>query len=97
MWTIKPHGIPAQIDINHQEEAAQGVRWLSLHMSGSILPLELTVSQSWFRVFWQSQVRQVSQRLAWGSVTRPALWCGYFGLRPTLGAVSPGGIEPFCP
>ncbi|KAK3946710.1 amidase signature domain-containing protein [Pseudoneurospora amorphoporcata] len=32
----------------------------------------------------------------WGSVTRPALWCGCFGLRPTLGAVSGEGIKPFC-
>ena len=33
---------------------------------------------------------------AWGSVTRPALWCGCFGLRPTMGAVSEKGIEPLC-
>ncbi|KAK3392427.1 amidase signature domain-containing protein [Sordaria brevicollis] len=32
----------------------------------------------------------------WASVTRPALWCGCFGLRPTMGAVSGEGIEPFC-
>ncbi|KAK4228636.1 amidase signature domain-containing protein [Podospora fimiseda] len=32
----------------------------------------------------------------WGSVTRPALWCGVFGLRPTFGAVPSSGIEPFC-
>ncbi|KAK0631095.1 amidase signature domain-containing protein [Bombardia bombarda] len=32
----------------------------------------------------------------WGSVTRPALWCGCFGLRPSIGAVSPNGIEPLC-
>jgi len=24
------------------------------------------------------------------------MWCGLFALRPTLGAVSPKGIEPFC-
>ena len=51
MWTIKPHGIPVQIDISHQEEAAQGVRWLSRHMSGSTLQLELTVSYCCFSVF----------------------------------------------
>lgn len=33
---------------------------------------------------------------AWGSVTRPALWCGCFGLRPTQGAVCGDGIDPFC-
>lgn len=33
---------------------------------------------------------------AWGSVTRPAQWCGVFGLRPSLGTVSTTGIEPFC-
>ncbi|KAM4057223.1 amidase [Hirsutella rhossiliensis] len=32
----------------------------------------------------------------WGSVTRPAHWCGCFGLRPTLGALSPQGIVPYC-
>ncbi|KAK4197147.1 amidase signature domain-containing protein [Triangularia verruculosa] len=32
----------------------------------------------------------------WGSVTRPALWCGLFGLRPSFGAVPSSGIEPFC-
>ncbi|KAK3328636.1 amidase signature domain-containing protein [Cercophora scortea] len=32
----------------------------------------------------------------WGSVTRPALWCGCFGLRPSIGAVSPVGVEPYC-
>ncbi|CCC14296.1 unnamed protein product [Sordaria macrospora k-hell] len=32
----------------------------------------------------------------WGSVTRPALWCGCFGLRPTQGAVCGDGIDPFC-
>ncbi|TVY83904.1 Amidase [Lachnellula suecica] len=32
----------------------------------------------------------------WGSVTRPALWCGCYGLRPTFGAVSAHGIEPCC-
>jgi len=32
----------------------------------------------------------------WASVTRPALWCGLFALRPTLGTVSTKGIEPFC-
>ncbi|KAJ4251076.1 hypothetical protein NW762_011727 [Fusarium torreyae] len=31
----------------------------------------------------------------WGSVTRPALWCGCFGLRPSVGAVSCNGIEPY--
>ncbi|KAJ5719003.1 amidase signature enzyme [Penicillium malachiteum] len=31
----------------------------------------------------------------WGSITRPALWCGCFGLRPSTGAVSPTGIEPY--
>ncbi|KAK4069133.1 hypothetical protein Trihar35433_5712 [Trichoderma harzianum] len=30
----------------------------------------------------------------WGSVTRPALWCGCFGLRPSLGAISADGIVP---
>ena len=35
-------------------------------------------------------------RTAWGSVTRPAAWCGLFGLRPTKGAVPTKGIEPFC-
>ncbi|KAJ8105970.1 hypothetical protein ONZ43_g7220 [Nemania bipapillata] len=32
----------------------------------------------------------------WASVTRPSLWCGCFGLRPTQGALSADGIEPFC-
>ncbi|KAI0396029.1 amidase signature domain-containing protein [Xylariaceae sp. FL0594] len=32
----------------------------------------------------------------WGSVTRPSLWCGCFGLRPTWGALPSDGIEPFC-
>ncbi|MCJ1251052.1 hypothetical protein MMC30_008283 [Trapelia coarctata] len=32
----------------------------------------------------------------WGSVTRPALWCGCCGLRPSFGAVSAHGIEPCC-
>lgn len=32
---------------------------------------------------------------AWGSVTRPALWCGCFGLRPSMGAVSTKGVEPY--
>ncbi|KAF2446191.1 amidase signature enzyme [Karstenula rhodostoma CBS 690.94] len=31
----------------------------------------------------------------WGSVTRPALWCGCYGLRPSFGAVA-SGIEPCC-
>ncbi|KAL4939101.1 amidase signature domain-containing protein [Aspergillus oleicola] len=31
----------------------------------------------------------------WGSVTRPALWCGCFALRPSIGAVSPEGVEPY--
>ncbi|RKK89170.1 hypothetical protein BFJ68_g16775 [Fusarium oxysporum] len=31
----------------------------------------------------------------WGSVTRPALWCGCFGLRPSTGAVSCNGVEPY--
>ncbi|OKL58530.1 hypothetical protein UA08_06367 [Talaromyces atroroseus] len=31
----------------------------------------------------------------WGSVTRPALWCGCFGLRPSLGSVSVQGVEPY--
>ncbi|KAL3590974.1 hypothetical protein FPOAC2_13179 [Fusarium poae] len=31
----------------------------------------------------------------WGSVTRPALWCGCFGLRPSLGMVSCNGVEPY--
>ncbi|PGH34679.1 hypothetical protein GX50_02467 [[Emmonsia] crescens] len=30
----------------------------------------------------------------WGSVTRPSLWCGCFGLRPSIGAVSSKGVEP---
>ncbi|KAF3066121.1 Glutamyl-tRNA [Trichoderma lentiforme] len=30
----------------------------------------------------------------WGSVTRPAHWCGCFGLRPSLGAISADGIVP---
>ncbi|EHK47285.1 uncharacterized protein TrAtP1_010052 [Trichoderma atroviride] len=31
----------------------------------------------------------------WGSVTRPAHWCGCFGLRPSIGAISSDGIEPY--
>ncbi|KAH8122242.1 amidase signature enzyme [Trichoderma asperelloides] len=31
----------------------------------------------------------------WGSVTRPAHWCGCFGLRPSIGAISTEGIEPY--
>ncbi|RSL62726.1 hypothetical protein CEP53_004672 [Fusarium sp. AF-6] len=31
----------------------------------------------------------------WGSVTRPALWCGCFGLRPSQGAVSGSGVVPY--
>ncbi|UKZ96364.1 uncharacterized protein TrAFT101_011160 [Trichoderma asperellum] len=31
----------------------------------------------------------------WGSVTRPAHWCGCFGLRPSIGAISAEGIEPY--
>lgn len=34
---------------------------------------------------------------SWGSITRPALWCGCFGLRPSIGAVSTHGIEPYVP
>ncbi|PKK42050.1 hypothetical protein CI102_14067 [Trichoderma harzianum] len=30
----------------------------------------------------------------WGSVTRPAHWCGCFGLRPSLEAISADGIVP---
>ncbi|KAJ5623416.1 amidase signature enzyme [Penicillium lividum] len=30
----------------------------------------------------------------WGSVTRPALWCGCFGLRPSIGSVSIREVEP---
>ncbi|KAI1669665.1 Glutamyl-tRNA amidotransferase [Pyrenophora tritici-repentis] len=33
----------------------------------------------------------------WGSVTRPAQWCGCFGFRPSIGAVSTHGIEPYAP
>ncbi|KAL7917263.1 amidase signature enzyme [Trichoderma austrokoningii] len=29
------------------------------------------------------------------SVTRPAHWCGCFGLRPSIGAISTEGIEPY--
>ncbi|PNP59008.1 hypothetical protein THARTR1_01256 [Trichoderma harzianum] len=29
-----------------------------------------------------------------GGVTRPAHWCGCFGLRPSIGAISAEGIEP---
>ncbi|KAI1155440.1 amidase signature domain-containing protein [Nemania diffusa] len=32
----------------------------------------------------------------WGSVTRPSLWCGCFGFRPSWGSLSADGIEPFC-
>ncbi|KAI1198239.1 amidase signature domain-containing protein [Nemania serpens] len=32
----------------------------------------------------------------WGSVTRPSLWCGCFGFRPTWGSLPANGIEPFC-
>jgi Asp-tRNA(Asn)/Glu-tRNA(Gln) amidotransferase A subunit family amidase len=31
---------------------------------------------------------------AWGSVTRPALWCGSFALRPSLKGVLAKGVEP---
>ncbi|RSM10374.1 hypothetical protein CDV31_007250 [Fusarium ambrosium] len=31
----------------------------------------------------------------WGSVTRPALWCGCFALRPSQGAVSGSGVVPY--
>ncbi|KAK5096304.1 hypothetical protein LTR70_003057 [Exophiala xenobiotica] len=33
----------------------------------------------------------------WASVTRPALWAGCFGLRPSMDAVASEGIEPFSP
>ena len=33
----------------------------------------------------------------WGSITRPALWCGCFGLRSSTGAASTHGIEPSTP
>ncbi|KAF1954922.1 amidase signature enzyme [Byssothecium circinans] len=33
----------------------------------------------------------------WGSITRPALWCGCFGLRPSIGSVATKGIEPYVP
>ncbi|EHK20648.1 uncharacterized protein TRIVIDRAFT_223620 [Trichoderma virens Gv29-8] len=31
----------------------------------------------------------------WGSITRPAHWCGCFGLRPSIGSVSTDGIVPY--
>ncbi|PON25427.1 glutamyl-tRNA(Gln) amidotransferase [Trichoderma gamsii] len=31
----------------------------------------------------------------WGSITRPAHWCGCFGFRPSIGAISTKGIEPY--
>ncbi|KAF4992471.1 hypothetical protein FGRMN_7142 [Fusarium graminum] len=31
----------------------------------------------------------------WGSVTRPAFWCGCFGFRPSTGTLSSDGIEPY--
>ncbi|KAL6895047.1 amidase signature domain-containing protein [Trichoderma evansii] len=31
----------------------------------------------------------------WGSITRPAHWCGCFGFRPSIGAISAEGIEPY--
>ncbi|PNP47805.1 hypothetical protein THARTR1_10490 [Trichoderma harzianum] len=31
----------------------------------------------------------------WGSITRPAHWCGCFGLRPSIGSISTDGIEPY--
>ncbi|KAM0455117.1 hypothetical protein ACHAPV_008008 [Trichoderma viride] len=31
----------------------------------------------------------------WGSITRPAHWCGCFGFRPSIGAISAKGIEPY--
>ncbi|PKK51768.1 hypothetical protein CI102_3128 [Trichoderma harzianum] len=31
----------------------------------------------------------------WGSVTRPAHWCGCFGLRPSIGSISTDGIVPY--
>ncbi|KAK5995289.1 Scytalone dehydratase-like Arp1-like protein [Cladobotryum mycophilum] len=31
----------------------------------------------------------------WGSVTRPAHWCGCFALRPSIGTISANGIEPY--
>ena len=34
---------------------------------------------------------------SWGSITRPALWCGCFGLRPSIGAASTAGIQPYVP
>ena len=37
-----------------------------------------------------------SFNVAWGSVTRPSLWCGCYGLRPTFGAVSAEEVEPCC-
>ncbi|KAL7934352.1 amidase signature domain-containing protein [Trichoderma chlorosporum] len=30
----------------------------------------------------------------WGSITRPAHWCGCFGLRPSIGSICADGIEP---
>ncbi|KAH7264620.1 amidase signature domain-containing protein [Fusarium solani] len=31
----------------------------------------------------------------WGSVTRPALWCGCYGLRPSQGAIPSKGVVPY--
>ncbi|KAM6478094.1 amidase signature domain-containing protein [Trichoderma sp. SZMC 28011] len=31
----------------------------------------------------------------WGSITRPAHWCGCFGLRPSIGSISTDGIVPY--
>ncbi|KKP04311.1 hypothetical protein THAR02_03588 [Trichoderma harzianum] len=31
----------------------------------------------------------------WGSITRPAQWCGCFGLRPSIGSISTDGIVPY--
>ncbi|KAM0259427.1 hypothetical protein ACHAQJ_003321 [Trichoderma viride] len=31
----------------------------------------------------------------WGSITRPAHWCGCFGLRPSTGTISTNGIERY--
>lgn len=33
----------------------------------------------------------------WGSIARPALWCGCFGLRPSIGVASSTGIQSCVP
>lgn len=46
-------------------------------------------------IFSTLNANKFSEISAWGSVTKPALWSGCFDLRPSMGAVSIKGVEPY--